>query len=489
MKHLLVISAIVAMSAGLIAQNLPIDFDTDILAQTQGLGKSYALYSADSASEILFNPALAAQYQKRFLYMNYASGGSSFSGATAFKTEKSWWLFQFAHDMSLLKDVSSSDESRYYVGLSDSVIRQNNYSSDETMSQTTFKISRARMADDYSSSYGIFAIIRPNSRTSSRNQMDNLYLDSTYTHSTIVTDLHQDMSLHAVGIEYAINTGKYDFVTRLSVQQGYDDYKLSPSSTTGYRHDSSYASQYSYSYNESEDFSSLSSPLSVLGTIFYQKKTAWITPSDNVFLSLQGYIVNQEITYHRNYFVHRYEQSGTDTYSDTIRQDADGSLKPTQWGAALSLGYVLRKHLTDIDWFVSVNPIATYDKYAQNRGYSQNYLPYANTIQSLWINVSCPFYLKFSPVNWFSVFGGIVYTYSYMYRKTTSEAYSLISEASNTTIIQNYPASSTDQRLNSSSKTFLGVNLMHQSGLNVQIQFSSSIASSNAWYISVGYLY
>jgi len=157
------------------------------------------------------------------------------------------------------------------------------------------------------------------------------------------------------------------------------------------------------------------------------------------------------------------------------------------WGAGLSLGYVVTTHLEDMDWFVAVNPSIFYSRSPQVINFASGQIPYRSDVKSLTGSVVAPFYLKHSPATWVSIFGGIVYSYNYSNQETNNDVVPFTANYSLDYYSISYPSTYTTSYLTSSTSTFLGVDLVHPSGLRFQIKFGSSFATTSSWYISAGF--
>ena len=92
------------------------------------------------------------------------------------------------------------------------------------------------------------------------------------------------------------------------------------------------------------------------------------------------------------------------------------------------------------------------------------------------------------PTTWCAVFGGILYELDYYYRKDTNTELPATTTVSSGLVALLYPYSSTQTSLQSYSTTFLGVDLMHSSGFNVQIRLNAFafMEKTSSWYISAG---
>ena len=60
--------------SSVLAQDLPVTFNPNMLAHSQGLPNEFLLFSADTAVQVLFNPARGGLTNRRFAYLNYLPG-------------------------------------------------------------------------------------------------------------------------------------------------------------------------------------------------------------------------------------------------------------------------------------------------------------------------------------------------------------------------------------------------------------------------------
>jgi hypothetical protein len=102
--------------------------------------------------------------------------------------------------------------------------------------------------------------------------------------------------------------------------------------------------------------------------------------------------------------------------------------------------------------------------------------------------VQIPIHVNFTPTNWFSLFGGLNYRYSYLYEKinSTYPVEQNLRPVVGTTLRS---VSQVLSSLNSTSAVFAGVELRHASGLQTQIAFRGNLANYTSWNISLGYVF
>ncbi len=487
MKYLPLALALTLMINLTRSQRLPADFNPNTLAQSQGLGYGFALYSSDTASAILFNPARAPGYDRQFLYVNYRGKGSDFSGTALFKTEQSWWLLEFSHSLGAGDSRNSGGGTEYQYGIWDSVTQRSDRSQNFFSTASQVKLSKIVSEDDRNSSYGLFAIIQPSITGTSETYDRRMLSDSSGSYEINFRKTEDEYSWYAIGLEYATSTRENDFVGRVSVQKAFDTRSQSPYAFSSYSYDFAYSQQTYYTNEGQSTYSESSAPLSILASAFYQHNTSFFSPNEHLFGSLSAYASQTKLTYNHDY--RRYWQNtvpGNASPMDTISQLTDGTLQPKMWGASLSLGYVTTKHFSDLDWFVGINPNVSYDSYTLLSGISGTSGPSSSAYDRVSASVACPLYVRYAATTGFSVFGGIVYIYDFRFEQSKTQDLPVMTSGADGYTLQYFPSTSIVRNLGSHAVTFLGVDLRHASGFDVQIKFNTSIAENYTWYISAG---
>jgi hypothetical protein len=502
-------------------QETPVSFNSNVLARSQGLPTDFALFSPDTASQILFNPARAAMSSQRFVYASYLPAttttaitntyfftatsdyyptysytynsytdpivqypsGSTVSFVTLFGKPESKWLLQVTNSLSR---YTTNTAITYQVPLDPpyftSAQTLSGTASSETQSSLfAFKLNKIFTDATGGSSFGVYGIYQATvtaSTSQTSSNMDSSFSNpaSTFTGNSI---LHNEQRAYAAGLEFSSASSASDFIISVGFQKG----TLNSQNNSA----SSYYSQ-SYSSNFESNNSASGSPTTFIGRLYLQHEASWITKMDNLFASLNVAYTTGDLDYGSSY-QQEFSPSNTPLSIDFSKSEAAKDLK-----SLLSFGYVVRQKLSDIEFLIGLNPQISYREIT---GISDNqaisYYNYAANIvnkqKTTTVAATIPIAVNYAVTPSIALFGGLNYQYSYTSDKTDQTLTTQPFVSTNSYIIgsQSGSSSTTNTSLATSSVIYLGADLSHASGLNVQVFIQNNFASLSSWYVSLGY--
>lgn len=498
-----------------------------MLAYSQGLSNDFLLFSSDTSAQVLFNPARAGTSGTQFAYTNYlpgsnspisvlqtsslisssgslglpSSSGPTISAATLFNAGGSPWLLEVSNwSYRNTNDLGANIASSVLAPpLTD---ESGTSTSTRNGSLTALKLSRISGITGDTYSFGVFGILFPGNVTSNSSASSNTHSPAG---STTLTD-HDfrsnsnrndvSSSKYAAGLEFAMAEPTWDFITAISVQK--NTIRLASSNTSSQQYhytnptDTVTSSQY-----QNQSSSLTNDPLGVGFHSYFQHTTDLISSTDHYFISTNAYYSNGSLSFNQvgNSTASYYHNSDISS-GDTTMTSLNGTEKAKNWGASISVGYLIKQKMIDIDILVGFNPQFNYDDFKEASspyyyfsGLYYNQSTLINYHQIWTASAQVPIYLNYCPASWFSLFGGINYKYSYVYEKMKSfqPQQSVYTQATST--VSEQTLSETASLLNSASSAYAGAELRHASGLHLQMAFRGSVSSYSVWNISLGYVY
>jgi hypothetical protein len=477
------------------AQNQPVAYNPNMLANSQGLPENILLFSSDTSVQILFNPARAACSDRRFVYTNYLPySNPTLSAAALFNTEGSTWLLQVSNTINKYTrnnttDSQSSQNNITYSYIDNSTATNSNESCG---SFTTLKLSLIGGTSGNSYSLGAYGIIYPSEEnsnsynTSFSQRMDNY--SNTYQEVTIGTgQSHGTSSRYAAGIEYTLAGSDWDLITGVQIAKNKIQTLNTNVSTDTYQSLDSYGSNYYKRISTDDLSSSISSTEPIIYRIYgYFHQTAdLITSTDHYFISSSiysssGKIFISNIT--KNTYWYQY--AGDLPYDEATTREFVHQEETNDWGVSLSTGYLVTRKLIDIEILIGLNPQFSYNEFKEAGSETQI------TENRAWAAaIQIPIYLNYTPIEWCSFFGGLNYRYTYSYQKynisTPTQQYS----QSGTNYSSTQSQEQTRSSLNSTNNVYAGMELRHASGLYMQFAFNQNLSSFSGWNISLGFVY
>jgi hypothetical protein len=390
----------------------PLQLNKNFLVHSAGLPEEFLLFSPDSATQILFNPARAYNYRTNFVYVNYlsdyvdsyrlylekfewvpsgidpqrnvlakgnaynfptlyedhysSSKNPTFSAAALFNAGDSKWLFTLSNGINMNKgenntiyteettfDPINNYETNY---LSD----EYNYDSDETV--TIFKLARIWKSGLKNFSIGAFGIVYNDDEsgkqdfTSTSYDFFNSTVDSNkyrnYTSRFETESGELNNSRFAVGLEFAVNDVSWDYIGSLSYQKANNSGNYNGSLYV-LDLDSTYFVYpwHTLRYEENRTIvkKSDSEPYFLNLNNIFQHSVDWITEDDNLFVSLNSFYSSGDISFQGNYN-RTYSVYNNDELStgDTISVNQSENFDVKSWGISFSSGYALSASLSDL---------------------------------------------------------------------------------------------------------------------------------------------
>lgn len=514
-----------------VSSSEPIQLNKNILVHSAGLPEEFLLFSPDSATQILFNPARAYNYITNFVYVNYlsdyvnsypyrlefpslyeeiysSSKNPTFSAAALFNAGDAKWLVTLANGINLRKDEYNivHNVERIYDPINN-FSRENeetrsNTDSDEMV--TTLKISRIWESGLTNLSLGAFGIIYTNNENGKGDFISELYNfynstnDSTKRRQLL---LRQESGIrkvndtrYAFGLEFAINNEKLDYVGSISYQKANNSGNISDDyNSTVY--DSLYDSYPWQTHGYEGRITNVdrleNEPYFLSFNNYFEHTVDWITSNDNLFITLNSFYSNGEISYSNNYNeVVNYFNNGIVTDSDTSFINQNGSTDAKNWGVAISSGYALSASLSDLFILTGFKLSGSFSRLENVRGGLSSHpanLFSKNITKDTFAGFTFPLYLNYTIEKWVSIHGGINYSYFYWRRndELSYEALNYMSYLSNFDVEASVENEASGWI--SSKSIYLGCELRHSSGLKVQFFFDEDFSNIRDFNVSVGY--
>ncbi len=293
----------------------------NLLVLSQNVPYDFILSVPDSAVQILFNPARAANLTTRFVYGTYNAKlfGRSHLNApdiiltTLLKKSNTKWLFTFANGVTNLKSESRNSEFIPAVTITD-VRRDFRNSSRRENSTTRMKLSMIKSTHFGGYSLGIFGVYNwsKSSGLYERNETRNIFYEACQTPDSLHRYINRynsfltsNNSVYAAGMEYSLSGQEWDLVASISYQK-FDNYRkdcgflrntsidtnihITPDTTTYYITD--------MRANRTTDYNVSNKPGYLVLNTYWQSKFGLITPDDHLFASLNAiYYTSDNIRY------------------------------------------------------------------------------------------------------------------------------------------------------------------------------------------------
>ncbi len=524
-------------------QSGPSNFNPNILVHSEGLPNEFLLFVPDTATQILFNPARANDYQGSFVYSTYAANfkrvvyipvypildytnsirypyytfpipepeiaerygaakNPTLSVATLFNAFNTKWLLTVTNGIGNFSSSTNSNTKTFFNDSYYKINLQSYLNSNEVetkASVTSFRLSNIFNSKLGKSSAGLFAVITTNSEvrktglTSTQYRETNNALLQKYNYLNSQNNKWETNDSYVlVGAELSFAKDKWDNILRI----GYRKSNLNSSNNycsgsqsfdTSYYSSTSASSSRSSSTNKTSIKSELE-PYTLIFENYYQHQTSFLSLEGNIFLSVNGYYTKGEGKGAAgNSRESAYYSNGILVSRDTSRNSSTDKTDDKNWGFVVSPGWIVKKSFSDLFLLTGIKVVAGYQKYNSTQTVSLNPDVAVSNTKSTNISFALPLYLHYSPAEWISLWGGMTYFYGYTkiessdtFNKITYNNYSYWE-----TTIGNENTSSSGYQ--SSKSTFLGLELKHSSGLRVQISFDEDVASFRDWNMSIGY--
>jgi hypothetical protein len=204
----------------------------------------------------------------------------------------------------------------------------------------------------------------------------------------------------------------------------------------------------------------------VSARVYAQHALRWLSERDHIFFSGIGSYFSRDV---RATTLQEDEQrsiffSSSTPSSTGSRSQKDTSASLNQVRFTLSLGYVVRPTLDDIEVLFAINPIGTYSS-------EKNLTPSSFSLSSWSIGARIPLYASYTTSEWCRIFGSFVYGLSYGNSESTNERF--LSGNRSGSGFPDAPFASGFRSQIMSTGLFttqlfnLGTDLRHKSGVNV----------------------
>ena len=525
----------------------PLQLNKNFLVNSAGLPEEYLLFVQDSATQILFNPAIANNFTSGFIYVNYlsdytpqyfipvyfdnkfdpvlhktssfnfpslytesftSSKNPTFSAAALININGAKWLFEVTNGLNRYKNLNNSNS--YIL---DTYNPSNNYEryirivSEETTDDemtTSLKVSRIFQSGEMNYSVGLYGIINKANVNSLTGFDDNDYRysinsDGSQYRTSLISNICQNdktnNSRYVIGGEFTINHEFWDYLVSADYQFG-DNSQNSISSENYVVVDSAYQAGQTWSvFNHTEriDYDNRTSQEPAFFNIsnYFRHLINLITPGDNIFLSLNLFFSAGEISYKNLSKYFETASSGGIFTSDSSQVTNTDKADIKNLGTVFSAVYAISKNFSDL--FV-LSGIRFSGRLEQLEDIDMIYddsnnLEFAKSKSyPSSASFTLPLYLNYTAAEWVSVYGGINYSYTYFHNKHEYN-YMLegIYDQGNISAESNQKADDTSERWQSYKSLYAGCELRHSSGLKIQFFFDDDIASIRNWNFSVGY--
>ena len=507
----------------------------NILVNSSQIGDELLLFVPDSAVQILRNPARAADYSDKFVYITHSGFKyhqinyyldfydypveifkydtrlpklytqsviisneiPTISGAYLFGKDKNKWLFRFSSgiDNSDLKrsDIRVNDEK----DAADQSSFSYQYKSKYKASLNECSLYKISKKSNINIAYGIFAGLDFYSRNLSGKRYDdrNYILDINFRNRMEKREYisERNNNKYFVGFGFSASDKKWDFITKAAYQK--TDFKIDKSenyfrsatdSLYSNPHEIIYYSRKIRQYKSTQK----GKPDIFHLDLYFRNRSDWLFNNDNYFFKLNGFYTTetQKITYSDlNYYLSYNADTLYSTWGDT--SNAIGKSDLENFNIGFTAGYVVPYKLDDINIVSGVIFSTDYSHNERvilnNTNRNRNYYAVENANDDISFSIlrlKFPLYLNYIPNDWFELYGGL--NFHLEYKKFKEERKQnwvddLDEELYNQDIT----------RLHSFRSTYLGVNLKHKSGLRLQIAFNNDFSHFQYWNFSLGYIF
>ncbi|MCC7430767.1 hypothetical protein IT568_08000 [bacterium] len=517
----------------LFAQNLEETgkFNSDPLVSSLNVPFGFKNFVQDSATQILLLPAKGAGYSKSFFFGTYSptiskqnqdgnklkfSDYPSFSFSSLQGKGDTKWLWRLDNETNYFTfdNFDKNDKKhdlRSYPNSYDSTfaITTTDKNSKNKEVLTRFKILKIKKTKTGGSSYGIFATANfKKNKNRTETEFNKVIFDQSYDERKYFSEYQNldknktdsENSRFALGFEFSKSKKHSDFKTELSYSytkrnffQSIGYHFLDNDTTWYFGNTTDTTISINKTDNTFEKFSK-SNPHTLNLKTYFQKKTDWLQNGDNLFFDLNAsYILNSKFTSKtdvaflttRNYDS---EISTTDSLAEIENSEGNENFL----GVNFKTGYVLPKQKDDIFFLTGLSTEMEISSYDGLRSEQETvYFGETEKTDLYQTKLIIPFYTNYTPTNWFSVFGGLNYHFTYKHKKTTSKGSTDIGDTF-------YPGNfnlhkrktvETENTFGTSTNFYLGMTLRHKSGLVSHVAFNGNFGDFNNWNISLGYLF
>ncbi len=516
---------------------------------SNGLPYSFRLYVPDSTTQILFNPARAANSDQSFFYLtknqeptyypvylvssyndgyyelvrlsspnyvsNYPQYNSSFSGGALFNSSYGKFLFQANFE---LRDSDSESESNSFnptVNLSsDYYSEKNSNTSDanQNLSNLYFRIDKISGTEGDGFSIGLFGQIAPNKYNSNsgstreRIQKYNYtpaipgYYYRNYQFQKNNNKSDSDGGFYNGGIEIGISKEDFDLIADVSVTLSKNIISNNSNYFTS-NMDSSYntpnwqvGKNIQRNVNENDEKEDL---IGFRSNIHYSSAANYFHQDDSYFIGLSFSYQSGDHKIKGNLlseYASKYSWSETWNGDSTYYRLPDESSPTKNTFYGFQTGYKTGKTFDDIIVLTGLTYIFGFTK-SEHISYSFNVSNYSGYINKndfenhFYLNTFLlPVFISYSPNSWFELHGGLTYEINQQSLETENKQTQKNFENNN--VVKN---TSNGKFQNKSSQTSqnlnssLGATFKHTSGLKLYIAFNNDILAYKTWDLTLLY--
>ena len=514
-----------------------------------GLPNSFKLYVPDATTQILFNPARAANSEQSFFYLtknqepsyypvylvsyydisvesfrlsapnyvsSYGSNNSSFSGGALFNSSFGKFLVQTNFELKNNSYESKTVSLNPTYNLSaDFYSDKNSGSSDgnQNLSNLYFRIDKISGSDDGGFSIGFFGQIAPNKSVSNSESareriqkysynpsIPGSYYDRDYQFQKNNGKTDSDGGFYSGGIEIGISRNDFDLIADASVVLSKNN-MLNNTDIFNSNIDSSYNSpnwqvgkniQRSRSErNETEDLTGFRSSIHFSsGANYFQEDDRYFIGLVFSYQSGDHKINGNLLSETASKYVWSETWNGDSTYFRL--PDESSPTKSTFYG--FQTGYKTGKTVDDIKFLTGLTYIFTFSKreyisYNFNVSSFSGYINKNDYDNNSYLNtVLLPVFISYTPTSWFELHGGLTYEINQQTLETENNQTQKNFENNN---VVRYTSNGKFQ--NKSSQTSqdlnssLGATLKHSSGLKLYIAFNNDILAYKTWDLTLLY--
>ncbi len=433
----------------------------------------------------------------------------SFSAAALINSGSAKWLFELTNGINTYgtSALYTDNETAWDdpVNLYSTSHFRNTQEQHYDANLTSFKVSRIFKAGDLNLSTGIFGIIMTGNEDGEfRNSSENYYFrnpvagDSSMHRSYRINDetdnINRNDARYVVGLEFTAGTGFFDYVGSIDYQFGDNSFDYSYDINASTYDSSRFSPGQSWQFNRSEEIRTFSGTSSQKPSVlnlsnYFRHKLGLLDPGDNVFISVNAFYSAGSYSFRKNYEEIYRAYYPEVTSGDTTEFANSDSYDYNDWGFSVSAGYVYERKVDDLSLLTGL-------KFSGNvehlDGVNNSSVTSINggfekiVFKPSGFSITLPVYVDYSPADWASVFGGLNYTYDYLFTKTHREM-NLTYQNYSTEITERTTQNRTDHSWRSYKSIYFGCALKHSSGLRAQFLFDGDIAKVSDWNVSLGY--
>jgi len=505
------------------------------LVNSSQIGADLLLFVPDSAVQILRNPARAADYSNRFIYithtgfkyyqMNYnidfydypveyfeydtrlpksqtqsviiSNEIPTLSGAYLFGKSNKKWLFRFSNGVDNrddsredLSDITADDieDRRFY---------SHKYQSKYNVSFNEFSLYKISKSSNYNVAYGLFAgldiysRILSDKRYDNRNHLSGLNFYNRVTDRTYVNDRKNNKYFSGIG--FSMSNKNWDFIARTTYQK--TDFKIERTDNRyNINTDSLFIDPHERTYYSRTIVQTKSTqngkPDVFHLDLYFRSRLKGLFENDNYFLRLNGFYASetQNFTYSGlSSYVNYRSDTLFITEGDTSQSAGKNDLE--NYSVGFTAGYIIPYKLIDIHIvsgvIFSTNYSSNESIILNNTNRYRNHYASVDAKENITlkkVRLKFPLYFNYAPNNWLELYGGL--NFHLEYEKLVKDG-----KRDSADDIEEGSYNQNKVTLHSFRSTYLGLNLKHKSGLRIQLAFNNDFTHFQYWNFSLGYIF